>query len=249
MAGVAACGGKAGAVACGTGVGWAACNKLYKQARLCPSVGALQNVWMYILDAALFPNAFSIGATCYYFDAGDAPSATPGTIYPASVAVAAASCDTCPTPTPCTCPTTCDNYIINFTASVQIYNSLAGGCVGVPIYNCPPTVGTSGVSDGMATCSWLYAGSTFPCNVSTFADPVMQLITGPAHSPPCYWQVAFAWSDLVHDTAFFLLNSTSGATPETAFFPSQTTCFQDATTGDWVQVTITITSIVCDDSP
>ncbi len=68
----------------------------YRQARQCPSVGALVDVWMTTTDAATFPNAFFIPSVgCYYFNFTDATSPTPGTTYVVADAEARADCAGC----------------------------------------------------------------------------------------------------------------------------------------------------------
>jgi hypothetical protein len=209
----------------------------------------LQDVVMTCADAATYPNAFSIGATCYYFDFTDPTSPTPqGTIYPASAAVAQPSCAACPVPTPCSCPPeVCENYLLTFSVTVKIYDNSLPNCGGVLLSTCGPsslTVSLSQEEPGL--CEWDDGFDEGVCGVFDLANPVMVLFNG-AGTPPCSWGLSFqySFSDLSPYTFEVFGN---GATPDTAFFAPVTLCLQDPN-GNWISIQLSIVSIVCDDFP
>ena len=221
----------------------ACCCSCYRQARNC-SNNTLANVWMTCTDAAMFPNAFSIGSNYYRFNFSDATyAAAGGTVYAASAAVARSGC-----PAPCTCPGGCTNYNIFFTAAVQIYDNSVPNCGGALLSTCGPMAGVGSVASvDPSACQWFFGGTTYPCNVGLFADPTLYLVK----ATPCSWCVQFVCSEsgVGGDAQILTICTTIGTLPENAVFAPLTTCYQDSISGHWINVTFTITAIVCEDAP
>lgn len=148
--GAAGCVGKVGAAGCRGKVGWAGCGRPYRQARSCPSVGSLQDVWMTVTDAATFTGAFSIAGVCYYFSFSDPTSGSPGTVYAAVDATAFADCCDCDAIN-CGARFPCVDYLVS--GFVTIYNSLDADCsTGPYVLLCGPTPFSAVVSGTVGTC-------------------------------------------------------------------------------------------------
>ena len=237
------------------------CCGCYRQARNC-SNNTLANVWMTCTDAAMFPNAFSIGSNCYYFNFADATHATAGgTVYAASAAVAAASCSACPTPAPCECPTVCMNYILKAHVKRDYYlKPGATGCAGAIDHSCEGDIAIEVANTNVTPCTWgPFSGVPgFPsaiCDAVTPAQPYITFDTvgttlGLISTPPCKWAIQF---DSVDETgtisASYLSESAVGATPATpgAIYPNLTFC--EEFTLYWIKTTISAITVVCDDAP
>lgn len=221
------------------------CCDCYRQARLCFD-DTLADVWMICSDAAMFPDAFSIGSACLYFNFADATSPTAGgMIYPAAAAVAQPSCAECPTP--CfVADCSCENLKMSFHLKISLYDKSAGACGGILLSVCEGD-GFVVSNNGGSGCIYSAASAHFPC--PGFSDDpstsFFQLIGAP---PPCFWNAAFIYI-LGVDFQQIEVSSFVGTSPTTppAFYPNVNTCFEF--TANWVRVEITSITMICDDVP
>lgn len=245
MPGVAKCPTGFGAAKCPTGFGWATCPS-YRQARICPSVGDLQDVWMTVADAATRPNAFSIGTTCYYFNFSDPTSTTPGTVYTAADATAFDSCAAC-AGAPCTCPEdVCTNYIVSGTMTRSQWSGV--GCTGTQSLLCSGTWNIPCSIAGLGPCAWVFTGGGGgnPCGILQVFGDIGGIVLSLDGSTPCNWTI------IVQDTPSlntWTSKSDVGATPDLGVFPDITGCAYDSIGNIYWQFAYTGITVTCDDAP